>query len=151
SRYRATCAKSPQAVGAHRRRRPLLPPRLRGGPGWDLPTSRHFTEQPVGHLAGEARAVLMRFEQADHGLMNAFRLLPQFMNFKAGEWRGPVECLCDTGNLLQILLADRRDHARNLQSERGINAGQPRQDDPRLAINIGKIYVVVKAAPAQRI
>ena len=37
--------------------------------------SSHLAEEPLGHLAGEARAVFMGLEQADHGRVHRLRLL----------------------------------------------------------------------------
>ena len=35
--------------------------------------------------------------------------------------------------------------------ERGVDAGQAGQDDARLAVDVGKIDIVIEAAPAQRV
>ena len=114
-------------------------------------SSRHLAEEPLGHLAGHPRAVLMGLQQAHHGFVDGFRLLPQLVDVEARERRRPVERLRDAGHLAQVLLADRRDHARDLQGQRDIDAGRARQDDLRLAIDLGEIDVVIEAAAAQRV
>src|SRR6267142_3556197 len=76
--------------------------------------SRHLAEQARAHLAREPRAVLVRLEQADHGLVHGLRLLPQIVQAEAGQRRGPVERLGDARHLAQVLLAHRRDHAGDL-------------------------------------
>ena len=55
------------------------------------------------------------------------------------------------GHLAQILLAHGVDHARDLQGQRRVDAGRAREDDPRLAVDVGEIDVVIEAAAAQRV
>ena len=44
------------------------------------PASRDLSEKPLGHLAGKARTVLVRLEQAHHRFMHGFGLLPQVVH-----------------------------------------------------------------------
>src|SRR5215472_17408541 len=73
--------------------------------------SRHLAEQAVADLAGELRAVLVRLEETNHGLVDGLRLLPQLMHAEPGERGGPIECLRDAGHLTEIFPAYSRDHA----------------------------------------
>jgi hypothetical protein len=84
-------------------------------------------------------------------LEDGLRLLPQVVHLEPGERRRPVERFRDARHLEQILLAHRRDHARDLQRQRRVDARRACADDLRLTIDIGKIDVVVEAAPAQRV
>src|SRR5499427_10863473 len=113
--------------------------------------SRDLAEQAIADLAGEPRAVLVRLEEADHGLVHRLKLLAQVMNAEARERRGPVERLGDARHLAQILLAHRRHHAGDLQRESRIDAGHAGENDLRLAIDLGEIDIVIETAPAQRI
>src|SRR5262249_46386527 len=72
----------------------------------DAMRSRHLSQKALGHLAGKPHAVLVGLEQADHRIVNGFRLLAQIMNVEPGQRRRPVERLGDAGNLAQVLLAD---------------------------------------------
>ena len=83
--------------------------------------------------------------------MHDFRLLPQIVKLKPGKRRRPIERFGNAWNLTQILLANGIDHARDLQRQRGVDAGRARQDDPRFAVDVGEIDIVIEAAPAQRV
>src|SRR5215813_13206122 len=111
--------------------------------------SRDLAEQAIADLAGEPRAVLVRLEEADHGLVHRLGLLAQVMDAEARDRRGPVERLGDARHLAQILLAHRRHHAGDLQRESRIDAGRAGEDDLGLAVNLGEIDIVIEAAPAQ--
>src|SRR5262245_65919859 len=63
--------------------------------------SGDLAQQPVGHLAGEPRAIFMGLDQADHGLMHRLRRLPQVVDAETGQHGRPVERLRDAGALLQ--------------------------------------------------
>src|SRR5262249_16573308 len=53
----------------------------------------HLAQQPLGHLARQSAAIFPRLEQAQHGFMHHFRLLPQIMEIETCERRRPVERL----------------------------------------------------------
>src|SRR5204862_3986663 len=116
---------------------------------WSRGTSGDLAEEPVRHLASEARPVLMRLQQTYQRLVYGLRLLPQIVNLEPGERRRPVQGLRDARHLAQVLLAHGRDQARDLLGEGDIDVGQPRGDDACLALDIGEIDIVVEAAPAQ--
>ncbi len=73
------------------------------------------------------------------------------MHLEPGERRRPIEGLRYARHLAQILLAHGRDHARDLQGERRVDARRARDDDPRLSVDVGEIDIVIEAAPAQRV
>src|SRR5262245_61376114 len=65
--------------------------------------SRHLAEQPLGHLAGDAGAVLVGLEQAHHGVVHGLGLVAQVVGAEAGERGGPIERLGHARHLAQIL------------------------------------------------
>src|SRR5262245_28369581 len=93
----------------------------------------------------------MRLKEANYGFVDRLRLLPQVMDFKPDQRRCPVQRFRDTGHLPQILFAYRRYHPGDLQRKRGVDAGYARYDDIRLAIDIGKIHIMIETTPAQRV
>ncbi len=55
------------------------------------------------------------------------------------------------GILRSSSLRRMRHHARDLKREGGVDAGQPGAQDRRLAIDVGKIEIMIEAAPPQRV
>ena len=55
------------------------------------------------------------------------------------------------GTLRRSSLRIARDHARDLRGERRVDAGQAGEDDPRLALDVGEVDIVIEAAAAKRV
>src|SRR3984957_6741217 len=75
----------------------------------------------------------------------------QILDLEAGKCGRPVERFGDARNLLQLLLAQHSNHARDLQREIRVEAGLAVEQNGRFAIDVGKIEIVIEAAAAQRI
>ena len=63
----------------------------------------------------------------------------------------PVDRLRDRRRLLQVELADRAHHARDLLGELLVDPGDPHPDDLPLPLEVGVVDVEVQAAPLQRL
>ena len=63
----------------------------------------------------------------------------------------PIECFGNARRLSEAFLADRADHAGNLQGQGGITPGQARQKNAGFAINIRKIDIVIQTPPTESI
>ena len=113
--------------------------------------SCHLADKPARRLRTDRGAILAGLEQRDQSRMDDLRLLPQILDAEPSKRRRPVERLGDAGDFLQIFLAQKSDHAGDLHGEIRVDAGLARKQDRRLALDVGKIEIVIKAAPAKRV
>ena len=83
--------------------------------------------------------------------MHRFRFVAQVADLQPGERPRPVQRLGDARRFTQFLLADEAHHIGDLQCQIGVDTGQARQDDPRFAVDIRIVDIMVEAATTQRV
>src|SRR5271155_1913802 len=110
-----------------------------------------LADEPAPRLRTDRDAVLAGLEQRDQRRVNDLRLLAEIVDAEPGERRRPVERLGHARDLLQVFLAQEPDHAGDLNGEIGVEARLAGEQNRRLAIDVGKIEIVVEAAAAQRV
>src|SRR3984957_14979919 len=108
-------------------------------------------QEPARRLRADRGAVLSGLQERDQRCVHDLRVVMEILDLEAGEGGRPIERFRDAWNLLQLFLAQHSDHARDLKGKIRVEAGLAVEQDRRLAIDVRKIEIVIKAAAAQSV